>query len=63
MWLPAHGIQEVGRQRHVQHLLDKDAAHNFGRIWVAFGVQRIQRTQIGRHGKVLEFNRPLQMLS
>jgi hypothetical protein len=45
----------------VQHFLDKDAAHDLDGLWVSIRVERVQRAQVGRHRRVFELDRPLQM--
>ena len=62
-WASTHCIQQVRGQKEVQHLFDKDAAHDFDDLWVAIRIKRVQRAQVRRQCRVFELDRPLQMFS
>jgi hypothetical protein len=58
----ADRVEHVRDQRHVQHLLHEDAAHDLRGRRVGVLADGVQRTQVGRDRRVLELERPLQML-
>jgi hypothetical protein len=60
---PADGVEQVRGQRQVEHLLDEDAPHQLDGFGVALRVERVERAQVRRQGRVLQFDRPLQMLA
>ena len=59
----ADRVEHVRDQRHVQHLLHEDAAHELRGRRVGVLADGVQRTQVGRDRRVLELERPLQMLA
>jgi len=61
--MSTNGVEQIGRERHVQHLFDENTGHDLGGFRIADGVERVERTQIGRQREVLELNGPLQMLT
>ncbi|MBW8698254.1 hypothetical protein MBT84_01575 [Streptomyces sp. MBT84] len=56
-------VQEVRRQREVQHLLDEDPADSLDGVRVPLRIQRVEGTEVGRQRRVFQFDRPLKMLT
>ena len=59
---PADGVEDVGREREVQHLLDEDAVDDLDGLLVRAVLDRVERGQVRRQRRVLELDGPLQML-
>nr|WP_240777783.1 hypothetical protein [Nonomuraea basaltis] len=59
----ADSVEQIRGQRQVQHLLGEDAAHHLDGFRVALRVERVQRAQVRRQGRVFQFDRPLQVLA
>ena len=60
---PAHRVEQVRRQRQVQHLLQHHAQQHVGGGRVALRFQGVQRAQVGRQGRVLQLYRRLQVVA
>ena len=58
----ADRIQDVRRERQVQHLLEEDAVDHLDGLRVVSVLDRVQRAEVGRERRVLELDRPLQVL-
>ncbi len=56
----ADGVEHIGRQGHVQHLLDHHRGKDRRDLGIEIGVQRIQRVEIWRDRRVLQLDRRLQ---
>ena len=62
-WMSTDGVEQIGRERHVQHLFDENTGDDLGGFRIAEGVKRVQRAQVGWQREVFEFDRPLQRCS
>ena len=58
----ADGVEDVCRERQVQHLLDEDAVDDLHRLLVRSVLDRVERGQVRRQRRVLELDRPLKVL-
>ena len=61
-WFSAHRVEEIGRQREVQHLLEHHAADDLRRYDVRGVLDRDPRREIRRDRRVLDGQRCLQVL-
>jgi hypothetical protein len=57
----AEGVEQVGDEGHVQHLLQHDAADRVVGGLVGTGLDRVHRGQIRRDGEVLDLQRALEI--
>jgi hypothetical protein len=57
----AHGVEQVRRQRQMQHLLSEHGPDHLRGLGITRGIQRVQRAHVGRDGRVLQLDRPLQV--
>ena len=56
----ANGVEHVGGEHHVQHLLHHDAFDQLGGFQVAGTTERVEGAQVRRDRAVLQFDRRLQ---
>jgi hypothetical protein len=55
------GVQQVGGQRHVQHLFDEDRREVLDGFAVVSRLDRVQRAEVRRDRRVFELERPLHV--
>jgi hypothetical protein len=61
--LAADRIEHVGGERHVLHALKDDALDQLGDRPVGSRLERVERRQVWRNGRVLELDRVLQRIA
>src|SRR5262249_51533357 len=59
---PADRVENVRREREVQHLLDEDAVDDLRRLRVRALPDRVEGCEVRRQRRVLELDRPLEVL-